>query len=351
MKKIAIVVQRYGKEVLGGAETYAQILAGALSEDFNVTVLTTTAKDHEHWKPFYSEGSSQENNVTVIRFNTDFERTGYFHELHRIYLNGVDINNFANLQTEEKSKFMDWAQNLPLAFQDELIRSQGPYSSELLNYIKQSVDIFDKFIFVTYLYPTTYFGVQKIKDKSKILIQTALHDEPIAYLPIWREYKRYKLLFYTEEEKNIASLLWGNEDGEVVGYGMRDTYVKKSPCDEKYLLYAGRIDSGKGIDNLIEYFKKYKEQNPESKIKLKLIGRNTMGLKSDTKNGIDIIGFVDEDKKLELISGALAVVIPSQYESLSIVALESFMEKTPILVNGKCKVLEGHIKRSNGGFV
>jgi glycosyltransferase involved in cell wall biosynthesis len=42
--------------------------------------------------------------------------------------------------------------------------------------------------------------------------------------------------------------------------------------------------------------------------------------------------------------------MPSPYESLSIVLLESWLCGIPVLVNGKCPVLKGQVRRSNGGL-
>ena len=65
---------------------------------------------------------------------------------------------------------------------------------------------------------------------------------------------------------------------------------------------------------------------------------------------IDYLGFVDDERKLALMAGALAFVLPSQYESFSIVTLEAMAQRTPVLVNGRCEVLRDHIEHSGGGF-
>ncbi|HME92328.1 MAG TPA: glycosyltransferase, partial [Myxococcaceae bacterium] len=42
---------------------------------------------------------------------------------------------------------------------------------------------------------------------------------------------------------------------------------------------------------------------------------------------------------------------PSRFESLSLVALEAFAQRTPVLVNGRSPVLTGQVRRSGAGFV
>ena len=50
MKKIAIVVQRYGLEVNGGAELHARLLAEELNKSNLVEVFTTCALDYDLWE-------------------------------------------------------------------------------------------------------------------------------------------------------------------------------------------------------------------------------------------------------------------------------------------------------------
>lgn len=354
MKQIALVVQRYGKEVLGGAETLAAEFAKALKSEYDITVITTTARDHVSWENYYKEGENFEHDIKVVRFSTDFERNQYFHELNRIFLNGINAENFYRYSEEEKVLWEKYTNSIPIGFQEELIKWQGPYSSKLYNYLTLNEDKFDFIIFFTYLYPTTYFGVDCINEKKKIIVFPTLHDEAHAYLPIWKKYRNFKLFFLTPEEKKLAHNLWGDFNGYIVNYGIKDrhNYLNSNNRNlkEKYLIYAGRIEQAKGINNLVEYFIEYKKEYPDSKIKLKLIGKLAMNLKTDKKYGIEVIGFVSEEEKYKLMSDALALVLPSPYESLSIVVLESFMVGVPVIVNGACDVLTGHVNRSKAGF-
>ena len=68
------------------------------------------------------------------------------------------------------------------------------------------------------------------------------------------------------------------------------------------------------------------------------------------KPDIISLGFVEEQEKYNAMAAARVLIMPSPYESLSIVLLESWYCKRPVLVNGKCPVLVGQCKRSNGGL-
>lgn len=74
MSKIAIIVQRYGIEVNGGAEYHARILAEELNKKHQVTVLTTKALDYISWDNYYVDATEIINGVTVKRFKTDYSR-------------------------------------------------------------------------------------------------------------------------------------------------------------------------------------------------------------------------------------------------------------------------------------
>ena len=66
--------------------------------------------------------------------------------------------------------------------------------------------------------------------------------------------------------------------------------------------------------------------------------------------GIEHVGFIKEDEKAALLSHAVALVMPSRFESLSIVVIEAWSHSIPVIVTEYCKVLVGQCKRANGGL-
>lgn len=224
MKRVALVVQRFGGEVLGGAETLAKAFAQALEGYCKVSVLTTTARDHITWARHYPEGESVEDGVKVLRFHPDFERSRYFHELNRVFLGGTNPERFFELSPLQKKSWKERCLGLPVGFQEELIRWQGPFPSKLFQHLRDNWPLYEVVIFFTYLYPTAYFGVDCVGDPRRVFICPTLHDEAHAYLSIWRKYARYNLLFLTEEEAVVARELWGKSKGK--GSGLRPTRPK-----------------------------------------------------------------------------------------------------------------------------
>lgn len=62
------------------------------------------------------------------------------------------------------------------------------------------------------------------------------------------------------------------------------------------------------------------------------------------------LGFISEEEKFALMRDAKCLVLASEFESLSMVVLESMIMGRPVLVNGKCLVLRGHCTKSNAGL-
>ena len=116
---------------------------------------------------------------------------------------------------------------------------------------------------------------------------------------------------------------------------------------KNFIVYVGRIDESKGCKELFDYFIRYKIENPIS-LKLVLLGKAVM----EVPNHPDIfpLGFVSEQDKFNCIMASELLVMPSMFESLSIVLFEAWHCNRPVLVNGNCEVLKGQCIRSNGGL-
>ena len=106
------------------------------------------------------------------------------------------------------------------------------------------------------------------------------------------------------------------------------------------MIYIGRIDENKGCPQLFEYFLRFK-RDTGSEVKLVLIGNTVLRIPSHPD--IRHLGFLPEEDKFDALSGAELLVMPSFYESLSMVTLEAWALGRPVLANAHCDVLQGPV--------
>ncbi len=260
---VALVVQRYGTEVDGGSETLCRQVAERLADSASVEVLTTTALDYLTWKNEFPAGVTERRGVVVRRFPVASRRW---------------VRSFGRLSER--------LYRTPHTIEDELdwMIRQGPRTPELLSYLKESRTRFDAFVFFTYLYYPTYFGLPLVAGKS-VLVPT-LHDEPPARFDIFRTlfWLPRAFVWNTPEERDLAREMFGIEDdGEVAGIGIdsparqaTDGFRRRHGLRE-FLLYVGRLDVWKGIPELLDHFGRYRaERAPE--LTLVLAGKRHMKL-------------------------------------------------------------------------
>jgi glycosyltransferase involved in cell wall biosynthesis len=112
------------------------------------------------------------------------------------------------------------------------------------------------------------------------------------------------------------------------------------------VLYGGRIDPGKGCEELFEYFSRYVKAGGDAT--LALMGVKLMALPEEPF--VRFAGLLSDRERLQALEAATVVVCPSPYESLSLLALESMAVGTPVLANARSDVLVEHCVRSNGGL-
>ena len=112
------------------------------------------------------------------------------------------------------------------------------------------------------------------------------------------------------------------------------------------MLYGGRIDPGKGCEELIQYFSEYVKEGGDGT--LVLMGVKLMSLPEEPF--VRFAGLLSDRERVQALEAATIVVVPSPYESLSLLALEAMSVGTPVLVNARSDVLVEHCLRSNAGL-
>jgi glycosyltransferase involved in cell wall biosynthesis len=371
--RLAFIVQRYGTDILGGSEYHCRLVAERLAERHEVDVLTTCARDYLTWKNEYPEGVDRIRGVNVRRFATTETR---------------DLESF--------NRFSDWIFHYAHTPEDELqwLRRQGPWAPALLEYLESHHTQYDVLIFFTYLYAPTVLGLGIAPTKS-LLVPTA-HDEPAIHLGIYRDLfaKPAGIAFNTEVERRFLLMEFDIQAPaqEVVGCGVdapevlsartpaaagrqaleinRDEEAERDAAAEEieqgrfrvggrgtvfrrrhrlpetFALYGGRIDPGKGCEELIEYFASYVSDGGQAS--LVLMGAKLMPIPDEP--WLRFAGLLSDQERLQALEAATVVIVPSPFESLSLLALEAFSVGTPILANARSEVLEQHCRQSHAGL-
>ena len=375
--KLAFIIQRYGAEVLGGSEHLCRLVAERLAASHDVDVLTTCARDYITWRNEYPEGADRIRGVTVRRFASARTR---------------DIEAF--------NKYSEWIYNNPHSPGDEMewLKQQGPWCPSLVEYLRRHQQQYDVLIFFTYLYATTVLGLEVAPARS-ILVSTA-HDEPAIRLDIFTQVfgSPAALCYLTESERRFVHEQFPDRPllEEVIGVGVdlpqsnpyprmpsmpaeeteesataNDGDAPATPDEESatrgfpshllargsvfrrrhrlygpIVLYGGRIDPGKGCEELIQYFSEYVNEGGDAA--LALMGVKLMSLPEEPF--IRFAGLLSDRERLQALEAATVVACPSPHESLSLLALEALSVGTPILANARSAVLVEHCVRSNGGL-
>src|SRR5713226_227106 len=302
MKKVAIVVQRCHETVVGGSESLAWHYASLLKDTYDVDLLTTTALDISDWANVLPAGSEEKDGINVIRFPVTVGRNAYWAQLHHRLSGGFDPFTPGRQRTSEKALQLKWT----VALQEEFIKNQGPYSAPLMQFIKENWRDYQSIIFVTYLYPTTYFGLQQLPPGNALFAPT-LHDEQPAYLSAYKHAaaRARELLWLTEAEQRVSRKLWGDLPGRVVGMAIDTKPREPEVSHVPYLLYSGRVDPNKGCAQLFEFYFKY-ERATLSRLRLVITGTADMNIPPHAD--IDFRGFVSSEEKFRLMAGAAAYV-------------------------------------------
>jgi glycosyltransferase involved in cell wall biosynthesis len=348
--KLAVVVQRYGAEIAGGSEYLCRLIAEQLAGRHEVEVLTTCARDASTWRNRYPEGDDR--------------------------IRGVTVRRFANERTRDPAAFdeySDWLRRHDHSPDDEAewLKQQGPWCPGLQAHLEQHHRDYDALVFFDCLYAPTVLGL-RVDPARSILVPAAL-DRPAMRLDLYREvFSRPAGIAYTTAvERGFLKRRFsiGARVEETVGCGVdlppsrlhekAASEPSASPLSTRgavfrrrhrlhgpIALHDGRIEAGKGCEELLDYFGGYAESDGD--LSLVLMGLKLMPIPSAMH--LRFAGLLSEAERSEALEAATVVVAPSPAESLSLLALESFAVGTPVLANARSDVLVDHCQRSNAGL-
>ena len=132
---------------------------------------------------------------------------------------------------------------------------------------------------------------------------------------------------------------FGIKKSRVVLNPMVDRFNGKTilPMDTIIISYLGRLDASKGVLDLLVAFKEYQKIVADSKIILNIAGGGSQGNKIKELVGnnpnLNFLGGLSYDKIDDYLNKSHFTIIPSKFDNLPTVGLESMMNQTPLLIS------------------
>lgn len=340
MRKIGFVIPWYGEDIPGGAEMELREVATHLQRaGMDVEILTTCVREFSaDWNEnYYSAGTAVVEDIAVRRFPVRRRDTAAFDRVNRRLMEGQHLS----LQ-EEKT------------FVEEMVNSP-----QLYEYLKDASDDYALYVFIPYMFGTTYYGMQACPEKSVLI--PCFHDEAYLYLRLFRQaYIQARGIIYNAmPEMELANKVYDFTTTEQIcmGIGMdtnicadADAFRKAYRIQKPFLLYAGRKDAGKNVHTLLRYFAEYKQRHGDSDLQLVLIGGGSIEIPASVRDDVYDLGFVSRQDKYDAMAAAELLCQPSHNESFSLVIMESWLCGRPVLVHFQCAVTRDFARRANGGL-
>jgi len=340
--KLACVIHRFGADIAGGSEGHCRLVAEHLAASHDVTIVTTCARDHVTWSNHYPAGDAQLGPLHIVRFPTVRSR-----DLHRF--RDISGRVFADRATPDEL--------------EQWFRENGPQAPALLEFLERHATDFDLVLFWSFRYYHAYFGLPIVVRRGgrAVLVPTAEEDplihadglEPFFALPAG-------YVFLTPEEAELLGdrvpadapsciIGCGIDPPTEVGAGADRRPLDALGLEGAFLLYLGRIDPNKGCDTLLRHYLRWVGPGGSDRdMPLVMAGPENMPVPEHPM--IRRLGFVDEAVRGALLAHARLLLMPSPFESLSMVLLEAWNRGVPALVNAKCEVLRGQVLRADGGL-
>lgn len=328
--RLGVVVQRWGEDIVGGAEAHARMLALHLADHADITVFTSCARDSQTWANSHLPGRTREGPLTVRRFRTRLPRF----QRGQVYLDRALMRRALK----------------PLASHAGALytRVQGPWTPGLVEALRTTP--LDRAILVSYLYYPTVASADLLHRCGVPFdfVPTAHDEPPLRLKSLQRTFHLAdRVACNTAEELELVARVCGAPRStlHVVGCGTdRPDEQPESPGDPRcrvdgdYVLYLGRDKHG-----------------------VELLGPAWADLASDAPRlvvagsarvaGAINLGRVSPRDKWWLLAHATAVVQPSLYESLGLTLIEAWQVGRPVLANARCAVLRQQVTESGGGVL
>jgi len=330
---IAIVVPRFGEEIAGGAELLAWWLSMHLAASgHSIEVFTTCATNHQTWENVVPAGIARHDRILVRRFPTAPRDLGIYHELGRAIATGV------RLSLDEELLWL--RHGVSSTAMEDALGSLGPS--------------FDLILALPYLFGITYFAF--VTAPRRFTLIPCLHDEPYARCRFLAQMMAgsWGVMFNSPPEADLAQRLvpqlarWSvvGLGFDEAGPGDPEAFRRRYGLSSPLLLFAGRLETGKNVPELIEHFLRYQSRRQTD---LTLVLAGSGDVQPPDSSNIVLVD-IDWTERDGMYRAATIFCQPSLRESLSIVMMQAWLTGRPVLVDGRCAVTRYHCEESKGGL-
>ena len=156
------------------------------------------------------------------------------------------------------------------------------------------------------------------------------------------------------KEDNIKIIYNGINWADWSSVPNKEVFRKQYPTiSEKFVLFAGRLATNKGLSDLISAMQLIDKKSVELVITGADMGLGKQLEKEASGKGVTMhrLGHIDDETYRSVLSAAEMLVLPSEYEAFGIVLLEAAAAKTPVIGTNVGGIPEAMSPGNNGLIV
>jgi glycosyltransferase involved in cell wall biosynthesis len=212
-------------------------------------------------------------------------------------------------------------------------------------------------VLAPYGFWTTFAGAQVAPERTILL--PCLHDEPEAYLDIYRPLFQGSrgIWFQTEPEMQLARRIFELPPrAALIGSGIHppesydaEGFRRRHELPQTFALFAGRREWGKSWQDLLRNLEFANTVLPQP-LPLVTCGVGEIG---EVPRNVEVrdLGYLSEQERSDAMASAAVYVQPSAVESFSRTIMEAWLAGTPVAANADSAVVLWHCRRSRAGLV
>jgi glycosyltransferase involved in cell wall biosynthesis len=334
--RLALVCNRFGEGVAGGAELVLRELGQGLRErGWEVEVIASAARDLYTWKNEFPQGESIEDGIRVMRFPALFDKDSP----DRRHIGNMILAG-RHVSVPEQYRWMNAGVRVP-----------GMYE-----YLMDNAAGYRAIVFAPYGFWTTFAGAEVAPDRTILL--PCLHDEPEAYLEIYRPLFEGSrgIWFQTEPELQLARRIFQLPPRvALIGSGIHppetydpEAFLRRHDLTQPFVLFAGRREWGKGWQDLLSNLEFANSVLPRP-LRLVTCGVGEIG-QAPANVPVRDLGYLSDQERSDAMAAATVYVQPSAVESFSRTIMEAWLAGTAVVANSASAVVRWHCQRSQAGL-